>query len=179
MIDILKSFASHRSVLLQKKTKNLPLALHAREKFELDLWTSLLQMIKGKCADRKGLNSIFGAQFIALWFLHLSALRHHCRYFVSLLNRRNKSFYWLSLFNEMTLLFFRFYWPKRVSCLVISNDYFWHNWLKNSKKSKCTLSLLTMKKELPLKLFFVTMIKLRQYARPYKLKKLELSSWKT
>ena len=32
-----------------------------------------------------------------------------------------------------------------------------------------------MKKELPLKLFFVAMIKLRQYARPYKLKKLELS----
>lgn len=38
MIDILKSFASHRSVLLQKKPKNLPLALHAREKSELDLW---------------------------------------------------------------------------------------------------------------------------------------------
>lgn len=102
MIDILKSFASHRSVLLQKKTKNLPLALHAWEKFELDLWKSVLQMITGKCADRKGLNSIFGAQFTALWFLHLSAVRHHCRYFVSLLNRRNKSFYWLSLFNEMT-----------------------------------------------------------------------------
>ena len=40
--------------------------------------------------------------WLCLWFLHLSALRHHCRHFVNLLNRRNKSFYWLSLFNEMT-----------------------------------------------------------------------------
>ena len=72
MIDILKSFASHRSVLLQKKKKkNLPLALHAREKFELDLWASQLQMITGKCADRKGLNSISGAQFTALMTLPL------------------------------------------------------------------------------------------------------------
>lgn len=159
MIDILKSFASHRSVLLQKKkTKNLPLALHAREKFELDLWTSLLQMITGKCADRKGLNSIFGAQFTALWFLHLSALRHHCRYFVSLLNRRNKSFYWLSLFNEMTrycpCFFFCFYWPKRVSCLVISNDYFWHNWLKNSKKKQVHVVAYHNEERVTLKTFF-------------------------
>lgn len=70
MIDFLKSFASHRLVLLQKK-KNLPLALHAREKFELDLRASLLQMITGKCADRKGLNSNAGAQFTALMTLPL------------------------------------------------------------------------------------------------------------
>ena len=160
MIDILKSFASHRSVLLQKKkkTKNLPLALHAREKFELDLWTSLLQMITGKCADRKGLNSIFGAQFTALWFLHLSALRHHCRYFVSLLNRRNKSFYWLSLFNEMTRYgpcFFCVFIDRNVSLAWSSvTIIFDTTGSKIVKKSKCTLSLITMKKELPLKLFF-------------------------
>ena len=188
MIDILKSFASHRSVLLQKKKKkNLPLALHAREKFELDLWASQLQMITGKCADRKGLNSISGAQFTALMTLPLIFRSFGTTSSLSSLCQSVKPAKLILLLTKLvqrdgkilSLFFFRFYWPKRVACLVISNDYFWHNWLKNSKKSKCTLSLLTMKKELPLKLFFVAMIKLRQYARPYKLKKLELSPWKT
>ena len=130
--------------------------LHAREKYFK--WLRESARIGKDWIPFPVLNSPLW--WLCLWFLHLSALRHHCRHFVSLFfkNRQNKSFYWLSLFNEMTRYFpwFFFVFIDRNESLAWSSVtiIFDTTGSKIVKKSKCTLSLLTMKKELPLKLFF-------------------------
>ena len=159
MIDILKSFASHRSVLLQKKKKKIS---RSRFTLEKNLSSTCGQVYFNWLRESARIGKDW-IQFSVLNsppfdFLHLSALRHHCRYFVSLLNRRNKSFYWLSLFNEMTRYrpcFFFVFIDRNVSLAWSSvTIIFDTTGSKIVKKSKCTLSLITMKKELPLKLFF-------------------------
>ena len=100
MIDFLKSFASHRSVLLQKKK-----IFRSRFTLEKNLSSTCGQVYFKWLRESARIGKdwiqfpVFNSPpwWLCLWFLDLSALRHHCRHFV-----RNKSFYWLSLFNEMT-----------------------------------------------------------------------------